>query len=203
MAKFNHHKLWLAAVMTAAGTIGISTSASAGTISYNNGAVVTSAFCGTSNINSQPEVEVLVESASCSGGVQLTQYYKVDYDGGAESGGFAGAYGAFGWAGDPNSVEIRFTGGTAISCPDCFLAVKDGNANPAMYAFDISNWDGTSSIFLTGFWEGTRGSISNVSIWGKVDDSNPPVTVPEPAGLALVGMALAAAGLARRRAQRA
>ncbi|MBA3590458.1 PEP-CTERM sorting domain-containing protein [Methylibium sp.] len=47
---------------------------------------------------------------------------------------------------------------------------------------------------MTGFWP-NGGAISHVSIWGREADS----TVPEPGTLALVGLALGAVGVLRRK----
>jgi hypothetical protein len=97
---------------------------------------------------------------------------------------------------DPSGATISFVGGSAISCPECYLVVKDGNNNPNFYFYDISAWDGTEAIILTEFWPG-RGAISYVAIYGADG-----VTVPEPSTMLLLGtggFAMVVGGRYRRR----
>lgn len=125
----------------------------------------------------------------------LSLLYKANV-GGPEEGTFAGSYNTvfnFERTGDAAGGTISFTGGASISCPSCYLAVKDGNINPRYYFFDISSWNGTETINLNGFWPG-RGAISHVSIWGT-----PSAGVPEPSSLLLLGAGLAGAGIWRRK----
>lgn len=116
------------------------------------------------------------------------------------SGLFADSYlTSFSPVGDPTSALIEYVlGSPAISCPECYMAVKDGNANPSYYFYNLMDWNGTESIQLTGFWEGTQGAISHVSIWGRNGD-DPPQQVSEPAVLFLLGAGLIALAWARRR----
>lgn len=92
---------------------------------------------------------------------------------------------------EPTGANITHdTGEASISCPECFLIVKDGNAgNPSQYVIDIGDWDGLMTLALSNFWGGSLiedipGSISNVAIWGKVSP------VPVPAAVWLFGTAL-------------
>ncbi len=97
--------------------------------------------------------------------------------------------------GDPSDALISFVGGSAIACPACYLAIKDGNQQPSYYFYDLAAWDGTESLLLEDFWP-QQGAISHVSIWGAGARQD----VAEPATVALVGLALLAAGAMRRRA---
>ncbi|HEX2493531.1 MAG TPA: PEP-CTERM sorting domain-containing protein [Steroidobacter sp.] len=125
----------------------------------------------------------------------LSLLYKAEV-GGADSGLFAGSYDTtfLNSANDPSGALIDYIGGAAISCPSCYLAIKDGNHNPSYYFYDLSAWDGTELIALSNFWPG-RGAISHLSIWGADTSTN----VPEPATLGLLSLGLLGVGAVRRK----
>jgi hypothetical protein len=130
---------------------------------------------------------------------QLTSVYKQDFNGSTtgspddESGSFANSYSTtFTAISDPTGATITYGSGTAITCPECYLVIKDGNNDPSSYVFALGNWDGTSTITMTGFWDGVGGSISHVEIMAS--------EVPLPAAVWLFGSGLVAlAGIKRRR----
>lgn len=130
-----------------------------------------------------------------------TLLYKSD-QGGSDSGSFAASYNTVydNTPTDPMDATISYVGGPSIGCPFCYLIVKDGNAEPAQYFFDISNlWNGTDTIFLTDFWP-SQGAISNVQIWGVeggTPGGGPQGVIPEPATVLLFGSGLAGLGLWR------
>ena len=139
----------------------------------------------------------------------LTLYYKSNVDGGSEEGTFAGSYETsyFNDPGDPQDADVIYVEGEQpIGCPECFLAVKDGNPKDSegntvdnYYFYDLGDWDGMETIELRGFWP-NQGAISHVSIWGFEgggDDDEQPVS--EPGILFLMGAGLLGLGMARRR----
>lgn len=141
--------------------------------------------------------------------IDLELLYKQNV-GGSEAGSFADFYSTefFNSPTDPQDGTLTWGGPSAISCPACFLAVKDGNQNPSYYFYDLSGWNGTDTIELVGFWP-QQGAISHFSIWGydggdgdggdgggDGDGGN----VPEPGILALFGAGLTVlAGRLKRR----
>ena len=124
-------------------------------------------------------------------GVTVEEYYKQNV-GGGEEGSFAGSYSTTfdNTPTDPQDATITYVPGTtALTCPECFLLIKDGNQDPIWYIFDIGDtWNGTDTITLTGFWP-NQGAISHVSLLGA------PGQVPEPGPLALLAIGLLAVGM--------
>jgi len=135
----------------------------------------------------------------------LRLLYKMNV-GGAEDGTFAGSYSTVfaNTSSDPQDATITYDGSPDlfITCPNCYLVVKDGNQNPAQYLFDIGTWNGMDTFSLTGFWP-QQGAISNVAIWGaSTNGGTPPLSIPEPGALLLMGAGLMGLGLVRRRKSR-
>jgi hypothetical protein len=132
-------------------------------------------------------------------GDDLVLYYKANVDG-SEEGTFATSYMTTfaNTPTDPEDALIQYISGAVIDCPECYLAIKDGNQNPSYYFYNLSAWDGTEAISLENFWP-QQGAISHISIWGREDGGGGQQEIPEPMTLALVGLGLLAAGSVRRR----
>lgn len=146
-------------------------------------------------------------SAACGSLTPLSFLYKHNIGGGEE-----GNVGLFSFsavtanAGGGDDLLLTWTGGAANACAgyaSCWLVVKDGNANPGRYGYNLStqtSWNGNGNIQLLNFWP-AQGSISHVALFGVgTCTSNCFNETPEPSTVALVGLALLGAGAARRRA---
>jgi hypothetical protein len=162
----------------------MASNASAIFIDPTSGALNTTRWEG--NDNDQNTINPII--ASIVG--NSVEQYKVEP---GESGPLAGSYdGSF----TANGGLIDQTGPGVIS-PDAYLLVKDGNHEPAWYLFNMTalGWDGTDDIILLGFWSGTQGSISHLTLY-----SGSGTTVPDGGSmLVLLGGAVAVLGFLRRK----
>jgi hypothetical protein len=96
-----------------------------------------------------------------------TEAYKKDVDGGVETPLVNSYNTTFNPASEPSGATITYEGGPIVN-PSAYLLVKDGNATPAWYLFNLTGlgWTGIETLELTGFWENTQGAISHVALYG-------------------------------------
>lgn len=152
---------------------------------------------------------------------RLELLYKSDF-GGSDSGDFSSSYTTtFSPDSSPSDATITWVVNEPhIICPDCYLAIKDGDAG--YYTFNLNDvstvstltgaWDGKATIEMVGFWKDIPGAISHVAIWGDVVEANGGQPngndvvngngIPEPASIALFGGGMLALGWAMRRRTR-
>ncbi len=94
-----------------------------------------------------------------------------------------------------SALTIHYTSGAHVSGDNItYMIVKDGNADPAWYLFNLTDyWDGIANIELEGFWPGddSKGQIGHISLHGTA--------VPLPGTLLLLGTGLLALVGVRRK----
>lgn len=153
-------------------------------------------IAGTGYGPSNCEPECIYEVFGLTTDPALELLYKADQgETVSEEGLFADWYATtfFNTEVDPSAADIEQEGTGHITCPECYLAVKDGNATPGYYFYDLGSWNGMEDINLRNFWP-EQGAISHVAIWGRNVTS-----VPEPAPLTLMGLGLLLITLAVRK----
>ena len=148
------------------------------------------------NQTSQSQIDTAIAGTIGSS----TELYKSNV-GTGEEGPLAGSYNTT-YANtptDPSEATITYTGGPIVS-PIAYLLVKDGNAMPAWYLFNLTNlgWTGTEILELTNFWPGSdTGAISHVALYGGSGGGQ--TGVPDGgATVVLLGSALVILGGIRR-----
>jgi len=143
-------------------------------------------------LSDSPANPSAVEVAVTVGESLLYELYKSNFDNGVEEKSLAGYYDTVYQqfaepSADPSGAIITWTGSVDepyISSTNKYLVVKDGNANPDMYIFDLTSlWNGKEQIVLENFWYNIPGAISHVSLYGNTP-------VPEPATMLLFGTGL-------------
>lgn len=190
----------LVGAMLFSGSVGFATQAHALDIDAStlamDGWVLNTNYWTTNNSPAAIDENVVETLVGFAG--DLGRAYKIDYDTSEEAGTGAMYYSTT-FSGEPNDATISWSGSQYIVCGDCYLVVKDGNAEPDLYVFDIGAWNGQDPINLSNFWNGPQGAISYVGIYNNYsmeDGGGNVAMVPEAdtyamllAGLGLVGFA--------------
>jgi hypothetical protein len=160
------------------------------------GSAVCLAVSGTET--DTPDILQAVNDYLTGLGYSLTEVYKHDKDENEETGGASDWYETT--YDNPlltdSDATITWDGPGFIDSATVYALVKDGKADPAWYLFNISGWDGKTTLNFYNFWpdksdEGN--AISHVSLFAgavSVSESGSIVT--------LLGMSLIALALARR-----
>ena len=137
--------------------------------------------------NSQAEINALITPF-----IGETSFLYKGTPNGAEEGLYRNSY-SMSWnlSGlQPESFAVRYDGGYRFI--PTFLLVKDGNASPNWYLYNVMNWNWT--IYGQGFFP-NQGGISHVSVWGIRQCEYPREDVPD-GGATAVLLGLSCAGLA-------
>jgi len=141
---------------------------------------------------------MLADANAACGDCLTPEVYNSDGD----SGVLGGSY-TYVQADDHNGT-LSYDGGSTFT--GGFLFVKDGQANPNWFVFDLTalGWDGVTNLVLQdlfvadGIPEGDKnGGISHITLYG----GSGPTSVPEPATLSMLGVGLFGLSIARRRAK--
>ena len=118
----------------------------------------------------------------------------------SDEGGLAlsNSYEVTSWIGSEDEEtggDIEYVSGMDTLAPTAYMLVKDGNASPVWYFFDLTalGWNYTEKLELRNFWL-QNGAISHVGLGG------PTAPIPEPATMLLLGTGIIGlAGIGRKR----
>jgi len=143
------------------------------------------------NDSSQSAIETLIQANFGP----LTVLYKQNQSPFTEEGSFAANYSTTFNNSDltDSDARISYVSGTPINSDPVYALIKDGNATPNWYLFDISGWNGTDNVDFASFFNGQK-NVSHVSLYGNQ------VGVPDGGTtIALLGFALVGIGALRNK----
>lgn len=182
----------LTLLIAATFVVGVTSQAQANPISITP----STAACGTAtclalfgNENGQAQIDAAIDAVFP--GLTSTEVYKQNV-GGSEVGSAAAWYTTT-FNADTTGGTVTWNGPGFISGNPLYFLVKDGNATPNWYLFDISNWAGGANgtkdtITFSGFFP-NQGAISHVTIYGTTTNVPDGGSVAMLLGAALVGLA--------------
>lgn len=146
-------------------------------------------------LDKNPDAAAISLLVEYDGTCAFCTFYKQDVGASKDEGSYAKSY-VTAFNSDLSGGTITYNAPPPINVVNpVYLLVKDGNHIPRWYLFDISDWNGTDTISMSGFWTGADGgSISHVGLYGPDCPQ-----VPEPGTLLLLGLGLVGlAGLRRK-----
>lgn len=191
--KLKHTERWLTQAFLVAGMLGVATQAQALSITPLTTPVW---YSNTTPALNAADVKSIVGSP-----VDLSLVYKQDV-GGGESGAAAGYYStSVVYTTGASGATISWDGPTmGISCPTCYVVVKDGNNTPAQYLFTLNSWNGTDDLVFSDFWP-ANGAISHIAIFNNLAEGGggTVAAIPEPETYAMLLAGLGLVGFAARR----
>ena len=149
--------------------------------------------------NTTPALDAAAVASIVGSPVSLALVYKQDVGSATDTGTAAGLYStSFTYTTGASGATISWDGPSmAISCPTCYVVVKDGNNTPAQYLFTLNSWNGTDNLVFSDFWP-ANGAISHIAIFNNAGEGGggTVAAIPEAstygmmlAGLGLVGFA--------------
>ena len=137
-----------------------------------------STFLLSGDDNSQSAINAKITAAYPGVTAIYTSIRDNNNPAGIDSGLYAASYDTAFFTPLPDSdAVISYVGPSAITSKPAYALIKDGNASPNWYLFDLSTWNGTDNIEFSSFFlkdpPTTAYNISHVAIYGTPSTSVP------------------------------